>query len=256
MARLILSLLGGFAATVDGTPVQGFDTDKTRALLAYLGIEAAQAHSREALADLLWPQLPGDAARRNLRNSLFKLRQALGEDESQPGFLLVTAKTVQLDPQADWEVDVNEFTRLFGACRTHRHRHPEHCTTCHARLEQAAARYRGDLLHGFHLGDCAAFEEWLILTRERLHHAALQVLGQLATYHAGRAEVAAALDYTLRQLALEPWREDATRQAMRLLAISGDRNAALAQYAACRKVLAEELNAEPSAETTALYEQL
>jgi predicted ATPase/DNA-binding SARP family transcriptional activator/Tfp pilus assembly protein PilF len=256
MARLTLSLLGGFAAAVDGTPVQGFDTDKTRALLAYLGIEAAQAHSREALADLLWPQLPGDAARRNLRNSLFKLRQALGEDETQPGFLLVTAKTVQLDPQADWEVDVNAFTGLFAACRTHRHRHPEHCTTCHARLEQAAVLYRGDLLRGFHLGDCAAFEEWLILTRERLHHAVLQVLAQLATYHAGRAEVASALEYTLRQLALEPWREDATRQAMRLLAVSGDRNAALAQYAACRKVLAEELNAEPSAETTALYEQL
>ena len=84
----------------------------------------------------------------------------------------------------------------------------------------------------------------------------LQALGGLAAYHAGRGEVAPALDYTLRQLALEPWREEATRQAMRLLAARGDRSAALAQYAACRQVLAEELNAEPSAATTALYEHL
>ncbi len=230
MARLILSLLGGFGAAVDGTPVAGLDTDKTRALLAYLGIEAAQPHSREALAGLLWPELADDAARRNLRNSLFKLRQALGEDDSAPGFLLVTAKTVQLNPHADWEVDVELFTRRLAACRAHRHRHLECCATCHTRLEQVAALYRGDLLRGFHLDDCAAFEEWLVLTRERLHQMMMQALVGLAAYHAGRGEGAPALEYTLRQLALEPWREEATRQAMRLLAARGDRSAALAQY--------------------------
>jgi predicted ATPase/DNA-binding SARP family transcriptional activator len=256
MARLILSLLGGFVAAVDGTPVAGLDTDKTRALLAYLGIEAAQPHSREALAGLLWPELPDEAARRNLRNSLFKLRQALGEDDRAAGFLLVTAKTVQLDPHADWEVDVERFTRLLAACRAHRHRHQERCATCHARRAQAAELYRGDLLRGFYLDDCAAFEEWLLLTRERLHQAMVQVLADLAAYHARRGESALALEYTLRQLALEPWREEATRQAMRLLAARGDRSGALAQYAACRKVLAEELNAEPSAATTALYGHL
>ena len=76
MAHLTLSLLGGFHAAMDGMPVPGFDTDKTRALLAYLAMEAAHAHGREALAGLLWPELPDEAARRNLRNALFKLRQA------------------------------------------------------------------------------------------------------------------------------------------------------------------------------------
>lgn len=39
---------------------------------------------------------------------------------------------------------------------------------------------------------------------------------------------------------------------MQALALVGERSAALAQYAACRAVLAEELGAEPSAETEAL----
>ena len=44
---------------------------------------------------------------------------------------------------------------------------------------------------------------------------------------------------------------------MRLLAAHAASAAPrLAQYAACRQVLAAELNAEPSAATTALYEQL
>lgn len=85
MARLTLALLGGFHAAVEGVSVAGFDTDKTRALLAYLGVEAARPHAREALAGLLWPELPEDAARRKLRNSLFKLRQALGEEEGRRG---------------------------------------------------------------------------------------------------------------------------------------------------------------------------
>ena len=43
---------------------------------------------------------------------------------------------------------------------------------------------------------------------------------------------------------------------MRLLALGGQHAAALAQYETCRRVLAEELNVEPSHETQALYESI
>jgi hypothetical protein len=92
MVRLELSLLGGFHAQVDGSPAVGLDTDKTRALLVYLSVESSRAHTRDALAGLLWPDLPDDAARRNLRNSLFKLRQVLGEEEGGSGLLRITPR--------------------------------------------------------------------------------------------------------------------------------------------------------------------
>jgi predicted ATPase len=60
----------------------------------------------------------------------------------------------------------------------------------------------------------------------------------------------------LRQLELDPWREEAHRQVMRVLAANGDRSAALAQYETCRRILAKELGVEPSAETQKLYEQI
>ena len=50
--------------------------------------------------------------------------------------------------------------------------------------------------------------------------------------------------------------ESAHRQTMRLLAQSGQRDAALAQYQACRRLLAEELAAKPSRETVSLFEQI
>ena len=72
MARLALSLLGGFRVLLDGEPVTTFAYDKVRALLAYLAVESNRrrpdpvAHRRESLAGLLWPDWPERAARTNL----------------------------------------------------------------------------------------------------------------------------------------------------------------------------------------------
>ncbi len=59
-----------------------------------------------------------------------------------------------------------------------------------------------------------------------------------------------------RQLALEPWREEAHQQLMRALALSEQLGAALAQYETCRRVLADELGVEPSTATRKLYEEI
>ena len=77
MARLHISLLGQFQATLDGQPVSGFETVKTRALLAYLADEVGQAHPRSMLAGLLWSERPEAAALGNLRHTLADLRHAI-----------------------------------------------------------------------------------------------------------------------------------------------------------------------------------
>lgn len=77
MTKLVVHLLGGYRVEVDGKPVHNFGTDKARALLAYLVVEAARPHRREALAGLLWPEQPEVAARTNLRQAMARLRRAL-----------------------------------------------------------------------------------------------------------------------------------------------------------------------------------
>src|SRR5207244_3842511 len=62
MAHLTLTFLGSFQATLDGTPISRFQTDKVRALLAYLAVEADLPHSRASLCGLLWPDQSDDAA--------------------------------------------------------------------------------------------------------------------------------------------------------------------------------------------------
>jgi len=84
----------------------------------------------------------------------------------------------------------------------------------------------------------------------------LDALYVLAEHHDRRSEYDRVRQYAARQLELDPWREEAHRQLMRALALSGQRNVALAQYERCRRALANELGAAPSKETTALFEKI
>ena len=55
MGRLSIRLMGSFQASIDAVPITNFESNKVRALLAYLVVEAKHAHSRDKLADLFWP---------------------------------------------------------------------------------------------------------------------------------------------------------------------------------------------------------
>jgi predicted ATPase/DNA-binding SARP family transcriptional activator len=254
MAALTLALLGPPQATrSDGTTL-AFRSRKALALLAYLAVECRHTHSRDTLLALLWPEDAEAAARNSLRVVLANLRQTLGE--SADLLLRVDRSGVQLLPESDHTLDVAAFGALLAACHTHRHEQIDTCERCMARLEQAVALYRGDFLAGLVLADSTAFEEWALVVREQLHQQALDALTTLASSGEGRGDHGALCRYARRQLALEPWREQAHRQLMRGLAQEGDRAGALAAYERCRQVLQAELGIEPDEETRALYEQI
>jgi DNA-binding SARP family transcriptional activator len=90
MSTLTVSLLGSFQATLDERPITGFESNKVRALLAYLAIESDRPHSRDELIGLLWPDQPDAAARANLRQALANLRQ-----HQQLGFRRVEESPLQ-----------------------------------------------------------------------------------------------------------------------------------------------------------------
>jgi predicted ATPase/DNA-binding SARP family transcriptional activator len=256
MSHLSLALLGVFQINLDGAPVTTFDSNKVRALLAYLAVEADRPHRRETLAGLLWPDTPEPSARRSLSQALFNLRQAIGDSQAEPPFLLISRDTIQFNPASNYTLDVAVFKELLTACEQHAHPKLEQCDDCAPRLQQAIEQYRGDFLPGFFLEDSAAFEEWTLLQRENLHRRALTAMAHLADYYEQQGDYAAAIQVCSRQLALDAWREEAHRQMMRVLALSGQRSAALAQYENCRRLLAAELGVEPAAETKALYEEI
>src|SRR5262249_37890602 len=60
MARLTLTLLGGFEGRLDGSRPLVLSARKAWALLAYLALRPGQAHPRDKLTALLWGGCPRD----------------------------------------------------------------------------------------------------------------------------------------------------------------------------------------------------
>jgi DNA-binding SARP family transcriptional activator/predicted ATPase len=202
-------------------------------------------HRRERLAGLLWPDLPEQAARTNLRHALANVRQVIGDQQAAPPFLIVTRKTIQFNTSSDAWVDALAF---LGALDATGRPIPQ--------LEGASAWYRGEFLRGFSLPDSEMFGEWLLLQRERFQRLYLEALERLVQGHTLQGEYQQALDFAWRQVELDPLRESAYRQLMRLLAYVGRTSEAVSQYETCRHLLDEELGVEPSEETALLYEEI
>jgi predicted ATPase/DNA-binding SARP family transcriptional activator len=256
MAHLALSLLGSFQVSLDAAAVTTVESDKVRALLAYLAVEADRPHRRESLVGMLWPDSSEQAARRNLSQALFNLRHAIGDAQATPPYLQISREALQFNSASDHTLDVATLIALLDACDAHPHQRLETCAACAQRWQNAVALYHGSFLDHFSLADGAAFEEWALVKREALHRRMLDALTRLADYYEQRGTYVEMRRYATRAIELDPWREEAHRQVMRALALSGERSAALAQYATCRRMLAAELGLEPAEETLALYRQI
>ncbi|MBK8988744.1 MAG: tetratricopeptide repeat protein [Chloroflexi bacterium] len=255
MAVFHLQLLGAFQAKVDEAPVTAFRSDKIRALLAYLALNGGRPYSRETLATLLWGEYSQAAARASLRQALSNLRQAAAPLLStQPPALIISQQSVQLntDHTAVW-VDVVTLRRLLAAVDHHDHADARGCLECRHWLATAVSLYHGDFLPGLQLDDSPDFADWRLLQQESLHQQMVHALHSLSASYAAANDLPRQADTLRRLLHLLPWQENAHRDLMAVLAHSGQRAAALAQYERCRQVLADELGVEPSAETNTLY---
>jgi DNA-binding SARP family transcriptional activator len=248
-SRLSLFLFGSPRIELDGKPV-AVDTRKAIALLAHLAI-TRQPHSRDALAALLWPEYDQPHAYAALRRTLSTLNKALGGHG-----LAIEREMIGLDDQADWWIDVDHFQQLVKDCRQHGHAESEVCARCVEPLTHAAGLFREDFLAGFSLRDSNDFDDWAFFQAEHLRRELASVLERLVHQHGAQQAYKAASMHARRWIAIDPLHEPAQRALMKLYALSGQRAAALRQYQECARVLKQELDVEPLAETTQLFEAI
>ncbi len=240
---LELLLLGPLQVSTDGKPLAGLVSLKAKALLAYLAAERRPV-PRGVLASLLWSDLPEEDARRNLRVEVSKLRRHLDP------YLAFSHQEAEFRAGAAGRVDLYEFqAALDAAAERQEPLTPE-------QFRAAAGLYRGDFLSGLLVRGAPLFEEWLVLERERLRQAALGLLDRLVEAAIRQGDLESGLLAARKSLSIDSWREQSHRQLMHLLALRGDRPAALAQFEATRRLLVQELGIEPGPETLALYQRI
>lgn len=204
---------------------------KTRALLAAVALSAPRPALRGRLAELLWSRRPEEQARASLRQEIHRLLEVLAPAQTE--VLQVTRDHLSLKPGAVW-VDVEEVMR--------------------ATISQPASLslLDGDLLEDLD-GIEPAFDMWLSAERERLRDRARSVAESLLRE---QSEPDTAIPAAQRLLQIDRAHEGAWRALMRAHAERGERGMAIQAYDRCRSVLADLLDAAPSAETQKLLTEI
>ena len=221
----------------DGRDLSGLDRQPKRmALLAYLAAAVPRGlQRRDTLLALFWPEVSATKARASLSQTLYILRNALGEQA------IVTHgdDEVGVSREVVW-CDVNAFEAALDA----------------GRLEDALTLYRGELLDGFFVSDVPEFERWVERERERLRERAAEGAWALAEAHAAAKDTVQAARWARWAAGLSPADEAVIRRLMTFLRGLGDRAAALRAYEAFVFRLTQEYELEPSAETRSFAEAL
>lgn len=246
LSKIRVRLLGGFEVWAGERQIAGFESQKVRALLAYLICNRRRTFSRDHLAGMLWPERDGDSARHALRQAVYNLRSKL--PDGGDSLLQVTNLEIGFVPRADLWLDVEAFEESLrlGSGRTI---DPHY-------LSDAAQLYRGEFLAGFFVKDSPDFEDWMVTEQVRLRDATVEALHHLIDTYSRRGEHRFGMHYARRLVAIEPLLEEAHRELMRLCALAGQRSRAIAQYEELTRLLHDELGVEPLPETRRLYESI
>lgn len=242
-----IRLFGGFEVWAGDRRVDGFESQKVRALLVYLACHRGRAFSRDHLAGLLWPEKSAETVRHALRQAAYNLRSRLASAGVPP--ILHNHLELGFEPEAPCWLDVEAFDEALrrGAGRD---------MVDSQQLAAAVQLFRGDFLAGFFVKDSPAFEEWVLGEQERLREGVVEALRMLIESYRMRGEYRFGVHYARRLVAIDPLSEAAHRDLMRLSALAGRRGGALAQYEELCETLRRELGVEPSDETRALYEEI
>ncbi|HLK57789.1 MAG TPA: AAA-like domain-containing protein, partial [Chthonomonadaceae bacterium] len=230
---LEIRLFGPPDVRVDGKPLMGLHSRKGYSLLALLVLRQDREVTREWLSGTLWPESTQSRAFYNLRENLTDLRRALGREATR--LQAPTRQTLVLDLNGVW-VDVLEFDSTL------RQGDPD-------ALTQATALYRGPLMEGYN-------DEWVSPERQARERDYLRALEALADQAIAGGDPVKAAGHLRQVLAVDPIREDVLCRLLQALAASGDHAGGIAAYRAFRLLLHHELNADPSAETIALFRRL
>lgn len=238
MSKLTITLLGTPEFQLDDKPIPKLNSRKAKALLIYLAL-TGQSQSREKLAGLLWGDFPEEKARTNLRGELRRLRTCVGEH------IVTTRYEAAFDNTSEHMLDVVQFLALT--------KQPAPTVSD---WETAVSLYKGPFLDGFYLPDAPEFDQWAASLREQYRRNLIQTRYNLAIYYTNQHQYATALTHAQELLHVEPWYEEAHRQIMLLLALDGQRAAALDQYQLCKRILDEEFGVPPSSATEELFHQI
>lgn len=186
--------------------------------------------TRDELAGMFWCDCSEDAAKRNLRNSLYKIRIELGED-----FILTKGNSyVYINPELAVERDTDIFI-----------------------MEDNEKKLLGlnnfNFMDKVYLKNCVEFEKWVLSVQNAYERVITQKLLAAMKNNLAKCKYNLAEKYARQVLALDKHQEEACCALMRIYEKEGDFNKAIQIYRKFSDDLQKELDIEPDTQTQETY---
>lgn len=242
MGDLHINLFGQLTIKHDNKLIGSELSTRAQELLVYLLLFRKKAHTREVLAELLWPESSGKLGLKYIRHTLWQLQESVGLN-----LLSLNGHWISIKPSMNIILDVelfnqavSDFAKVSGI---------DLDDECIERADKALSLYKGHLFEG-------CYRDWCIVERERCQHLLLRLLDKLAAYCEANGLYMTGLGYCTRALQLDMAHERFHRRLMRLHYQAGNRGAAIRQFDLCTDFLKKELGAQPSGRTIQLYERV
>ena len=245
---LVVYCLGAFRVYQNDQLITEWDSLKARSILKYLTTHHRTPTIKDVLMDLLWPDADPEAARRNLHQAIYSLRQTLRRGQPDFPHIQFQDDCYLLNPEMELWVDCEEFEK---------HVQTGQRWEAAGRIAEAEAAY--GIAENLYEGDFLeedVYEDWPRTKRDYLRTTYLDLVNRLTSYYLEHGEYTPAITLCRKVLVQDNCREEAHHRLMQCYLAQGQRHLAVRQYQACVEALKEELGLTPSEETAALYHHI
>lgn len=195
--------------------------------------------TKEEVGAAFWPDSTPDELRLRFKNSVYRLRRAIGNDA-----VTYTDETYEFNRAIDYEYDVERFLREINLAQA-----SDDMDAQIKQLKAAINLYQGPFLP-------KGEQSWILSQREQYQQIFIDSAVKLANLLMQQGHHHSAIQYSKRVLDQDSCNEAAHRLIMLTYASMEDRSAVKRQFELCRQTLLTELGVEPNETTRNLYETL
>ncbi|WP_420641627.1 AfsR/SARP family transcriptional regulator [Candidatus Leptofilum sp.] len=241
-------MLGPFRVFVNGRLINSWSGNKCKSIFKHMIMNRHRPVRHDVLMEQFWPDETPDAARRNMYQTVYLLRQALQQDDADFQFILCQDGTYSFNDELDIWVDSTLFEEQYAyGLQLEKEGDMETAVQAYTTADEL---YSGDFLAE------DIYDEWTLVHRERIKHAHLDLLDRISQHYWATQQYPQCITVCKKILQGDSCREDIHRRLMRAYLHQGQRHLAIRQYHRCVELLAQELDVEPMPATSQLFNQI
>lgn len=226
MNQLTVQLLGEPIVKFNGEKIY-FPYKKAEGLFYYVCVN--KHVSREDAINIFWADNDEQAARKNLRDAIYKIKKAICDDI----FLSNSKSVIEFNTDINIEIDTDNLT-----------------TTDILNV------YRGHFLQNFMIKNCYDYENWLSEKRNDYKNIYIKSISKKVNELVNIGDFKSIQKYSSILTENDPYNEKIYRYLMKIYALSGDYNKAIKLYYDLTETLKNDLDITPEINTKKMFKEI